>query len=63
MPEAAYGHDHLLREKGSVGQLHECAKIFYEAIAGSEGSERERYTKIYAELVIGKSVCTDGEEK
>ena len=40
----------------------EARRFFMRAIVGSEGSERERYTKIYAELVIGKLVCTDGEE-
>lgn len=36
-------------------------EFFLRAIMGSEGSERDRYTKIYAELVSGKSVCTDEE--
>ena len=39
----------------------EAADFFLRAIAGSEGSECERYTKIYTELLMGKSVCTDGE--
>lgn len=37
----------------------EAADFFLRAIAGSEGSECERYTKIYAELILGKEVCTD----
>lgn len=37
----------------------EAADFFLKAIAGSEGSECERYTKIYAELILGKEVCTD----
>ena len=40
----------------------EAADFFLRAIAGSEGSECERYTKIYAELLMGKAVCTDGED-
>lgn len=40
----------------------EAAGFFFRAIAGSEGSECERYTKIYAELLMGKAVCTDGED-
>ena len=40
----------------------EAAEFFLRAIAGSEGSECERYTKIYAELLVGKAVCTDGED-
>ena len=39
----------------------EAADFFLRAIAGSEGSECERYTKIYTELLMGKAVCTDGE--
>ena len=40
----------------------EAAEFFLWAIAGSEGSECERYMKIYAELLMGKAVCTDGED-
>lgn len=32
---------------------------FIRAMAMSEGSERERYTKIYMELMSGLDVCTD----
>lgn len=38
---------------------NEAADFFLRAVAGSEGSECERYTKIYAELILGKEVCTD----
>ena len=41
----------------------EAREFFLKAIMGSEGSECDRYTKIYAELVIGKAVCTDEEEE
>lgn len=40
----------------------EAADFFLRAIAGSEGSECERYTKIYTELLMGKVVCTDEED-
>lgn len=40
----------------------EAADFFLRAIAGSEGSECERYTKIYTELLMGKPVCTDEED-
>ena len=40
----------------------EAADFFLRAMAGSEGSECERYTKIYTELLMGKAVCTDGED-
>lgn len=37
----------------------EAADFYLRAIAGSEGSECERYTKIYTELLMGKEVCND----
>jgi hypothetical protein len=40
----------------------EAADFYLKAIAGSEGSECERYTKIYTELLMGKAVCSDEEE-
>lgn len=46
-----------------VWDSREDAMEFYmKAIAGSEGSEQERYAKIVAELAMGKPVCTDGKE-
>ena len=44
--------------KSGVMQYEE---FFLEGMISSEGSECERYTKIYTELSIGKSVCTDEE--
>ncbi len=32
---------------------------FFMAMAGTEGCEQERYTKIYTELMMGFAVCTD----
>ena len=40
----------------------EAADFFLEAVAGSEGSECERYIRIYTELLMGKPVCSDEEE-
>ena len=37
----------------------EAVDFYLRAITGSEGSECERYTKIYTELLMGKEVCTD----
>lgn len=37
----------------------EAIDFFLRAIVGSEGSEHERYTKIYFELISGEAVCTD----
>ena len=39
----------------------EAADFYLRAIAGSEGSECERYTKIYTELLMGLSTCSDEE--
>lgn len=39
----------------------EAADFYMKAIACSEGSECERYTKIYTELLMGLSTCTDEE--
>lgn len=49
---------------GKTEQMErEKAKEFYlNCMANSEGSERNRYTNIYLDLVAGLSVCTDGEE-
>ena len=32
---------------------------FIEYMAGSEGSERDRYTNVYLDLIAGKSICKD----
>lgn len=40
----------------------EAEKFFLFAMANSEGSEQSRYTKIYTELKIGLTLCTDEEE-
>ena len=40
----------------------EALEFYMKAMAGSEGSEQERYAKVVAELAMGKAVCTDGEE-
>lgn len=39
----------------------EAADFYLKAIAGSEGSECERYTKIYTELLMGNALCSDEE--
>lgn len=35
--------------------------FFLKAMAGSEGSENDRYTKIYMELMMGMDECSDEE--
>lgn len=39
----------------------EAADFYLRAIAGSEESECERYTKIYTELLLGFAACSDEE--
>ena len=46
-------------EKKVWDSRKDAADFFLEAIAGSEGSECERYTAIYAKLVQGLGVCSD----
>lgn len=44
-----------------VWDSREEAKRFYlEGIMSCEGSERDRYVNVYADLVSGKRVCSDG---
>lgn len=40
----------------------EAADFFLEAIAGTEGSECERYSTIYAKLASGMEVCSDDRD-
>ena len=40
----------------------EAADHFFDGLCATEGSECERYSKIYAELLCGKTVCTDEYE-
>lgn len=48
--------------KTDVWDSREEALVFFlKAIAGSEGSENDRYTKIYMELMMGKDECSDEE--
>ena len=50
--------------KEEVWESREEALNFYlKAIAGSEGSEKERYSNIFLELCAGLKVCTDTVEK
>lgn len=39
----------------------EATEFYLRAMAGSEGSECDRYTKIYSELLMGMEVCKDEE--
>ena len=46
--------------KSDIWESREKAEQFFlEAMISCEGSECERYTKIYTELKMGKTICTD----
>lgn len=48
--------------KTEIWDSREKAEAFYfECMTMSEGSERDRYTKIYTELKLGMLQCTDEE--
>lgn len=40
----------------------EAEQFFLHAMMNSEGSEQSRYVKIYTELRLGNTLCTDEEE-
>lgn len=37
----------------------EAINYYFEGMLSCEGSEQDRYTKIYSELISGCKVCTD----
>ena len=39
----------------------EATGFYVRAMAGSDGSEHERYSRIFTDLMAGKSECSDGE--
>ena len=51
-----YGHREYWRSR------KEAADYFLEGLCATEGSESERYSKIYAELICGKTICSDEYE-
>ena len=51
-----YGHREYWRRR------KEAADHFFEGLCATEGSECERYSKIYAELIRGETVCSDEYE-
>ena len=40
----------------------EAERFFFHAMMNSEGSEQSRYMKIYTELRLGNTLCTDEEK-
>lgn len=38
-------------------------KFYHEAMAACEGSEKDRYTNIYIQLLEGKTICSDLDEE
>ncbi len=68
----AYGEDYCRRieeitvtcygEKEVWTSREEAKKFYLLAMAGSEGSEHERYSNIYMQLCLGLTECSDEEE-
>lgn len=50
-----YGKEESWESKEAAGQF------FLQAMMGSDGSERERYTNIYIKLQMGMTFCTDDD--
>ena len=48
-------------EKEIWDSREDAVSFFLQAMAGSEGSERDRYVTIYAKLISGSDVCSDEE--
>lgn len=48
-----YGREIIWDSRGDA------EKYFLQAMVGSEGSERERYTTIYTQLKLGMTFCSD----
>jgi hypothetical protein len=40
----------------------EAERFYFEAMNSTEGSERERYSNIYCDIISGKEVCKDESE-
>ena len=48
--------------KEDTWETKEAAEQFFlQAMMGSDGSERDRYTNIYIKLQMGMDFCTDDE--
>lgn len=50
-------------EKQTWESREEAAAFFLKGMAASEGSEYERYSKIYTQLMLGMTECSDGVER
>lgn len=50
-------------ERQTWDSRKDAADYFLAAMAGSEGSEQNRYAKVYTEIICGFSICTDTEEQ
>ena len=48
-------------EKEIWDSREDAVSFFLQAMAGSEGSERDRYVTIYTKLISGSKVCSDEE--
>ena len=46
-------------KKDTWQSREEALAFFLQAMAGSEGSEQERYSNIYLQLCLGMTECSD----
>lgn len=66
---AAFGEDKVealdkvvticYHQKRTWCKRQDAIDFFQKGICSSEGSEKERYTKVYSQLLSGKSLCKD----
>ncbi|MBP1535537.1 MAG: hypothetical protein IK999_15635 [Ruminococcus sp.] len=66
-PELAMNRKRKVKTKcyGEVREWNdreEAQAFFLEAMMNSDGSEHDRYSGIYIQLINGESFCTDEEE-
>ena len=66
-PELAMNRKRKVKTKcyGEVREWNdreEAQAFFLEAMTNSDGSEHDRYSGIYIQLINGESFCTDEEE-
>ena len=64
IPELALNPNHMVKTKyyGQIKIWHdreEAKDFFLEAMMNTEGTERDRYTAIYTQLINGLRFCTD----
>ena len=47
-------------KRDSWASRNDAIKFYLDGMLSCEGSERDRYTNVYLDLISGKNVCSDG---